>query len=446
MYADEWAAQRRAWLRTGIATCHSRWEGGLAGIILVARLSLLMRRTCSTIRGLSARAGLHIACFIAANSCSVYDDELIARERQAATALGAGRDSGPADDERSDAEPASEGTPGATQRSASNASDGGGRQAPASPIPVDRTACGDGRVSGPEKCDTAIHERTPGACPVDCPALKDCAPRELNGSGCQAECVLLELVCAGGDGCCPGKCNASNDADCSGSCGDGIIDANTGETCEPETNMPCAQTEAECDDGDPCSIDALQGSAKNCNAVCTNTLRAESLNADGCCSDQANANVDSDCQPSCGNGVREPGEECDGETGCDVSCRPMMTAEQRTCLERLGDDDCAKCSCTNCTERFLACHAGMDPRANELCGAVLRCSRANECFGDACYCGDSCVDARGPDGACRSEIEAAANASDPLLVLLARTDPASTLGRAYYADECRVQQCGDVCR
>lgn len=388
-----------------------------------------------------------MACSLAAISCSVYDAELLPVERQESTALGAARDAGPKDRGEPDAEPEGERASDSTQKPSTDTSDGGGLPAASSnPIPTDRTACGDGRVSGPEKCDTAIHAETPGACPTECRALKDCAPRELNGSACQAECVLLELVCTGGDGCCPGKCNASNDADCSSSCGDGIIDINTGETCEPETSMPCVQDVGECDDGDPCTLDALVGSADNCNAACTNTLRDEPLNDDGCCGEQANANVDSDCQPSCGNGVREAGEECDGETGCDANCRPQMTEEQRTCLERLGEDECAKCSCTNCTERSLACHASRDERANELCGAVLHCSRANNCFGDACYCGESCLAADGMEGVCQREIEAAANSTDPLLVLLARTDPASPLGRAYNADECRVQQCGDVCR
>ena len=36
-----------------------------------------------------------------------------------------------------------------------------------------------------------IDQGQPGACPLDCPALAPCAQRALNGSACQAECVLI---------------------------------------------------------------------------------------------------------------------------------------------------------------------------------------------------------------------------------------------------------------
>src|ERR1700712_1283255 len=95
---------------------------------------------------------------------------------------------------------------------------------PPGPPESPTTRCGDGIISGVEKCDTAIEDPKSGACPTACPALAACAPRVLNGTACQAECVLIEPSCKSGDGCCPGTCNPTNDSDCSNACGDGKID------------------------------------------------------------------------------------------------------------------------------------------------------------------------------------------------------------------------------
>ena len=97
---------------------------------------------------------------------------------------------------------------------------------------TNETRCGDGQVTGEEKCDTGIEIGKPGACAIDCAPLGACSLRALNGSGCQAECVLLQANCNGGDGCCPGTCTRANDSDCSITCGDGVVQTDSGETCE----------------------------------------------------------------------------------------------------------------------------------------------------------------------------------------------------------------------
>jgi hypothetical protein len=394
-----------------------------------------MRRTVISNGNAFASLSIILAISLAAVGCSVYDAELITPARQAATAEAAER-SADADTNDMDAAPP-------VRRDASSSGGVDGVRRPQSPIAVETTVCGDGRVSGPEKCDIAIPEGRLGGCPTSCSELRNCAPRELNGSACQAECVLLELLCAGGDACCPAKCSADNDADCSASCGDGIIQASNGETCEPGTNSPCMMDDATCDDDDPCTLDTLSGTASNCNTTCVNTSKDEPVNGDSCCDSSANANLDDDCEPLCGNGVRETGEECDGESGCDDDCKPEMTAEQLSCLERFGGDECGKCSCLNCTDTFLACRADEDESANELCNAVLHCAQENNCFGDPCYCSEVCLS---PNGPCSAEIEAAAGTTDPVVIFFSSMDRNSPLGRAYLSDQCRVQQCGDVCR
>jgi hypothetical protein len=299
-------------------------------------------------------------------------------------------------------------------------------------------------VTGAERCDVSIQVGSPGACPTACPDLGNCAPRLLNnGGGCQAECVLLELVCQPGDDCCPGKCNSDNDPDCSSSCGDGIVQESSGETCEPETTTPCKASDADCDDQNPCTVDKLTGGPTNCNSACSNTEITDPVAGDSCCPDGANANIDGDCPAQCGNSVREPGEECDGGMGCDASCMLTLQPEQRSCLEKFGDDACGQCSCENCTDTFLACVDGLDATASTQCSDVLSCAEVNNCYGAQCYCGAFCGL---PNGPCRTQIEIAARTTDPVTINQRELDPAYPVGRASLTEMCRRQQCSDVCR
>ncbi|HTU60296.1 MAG TPA: hypothetical protein VMF89_17720, partial [Polyangiales bacterium] len=176
--------------------------------------------------------------------------------------------------------------------------------------------CGDGKITGDEKCDVGIPSGTPGACPTQCPALAQCAPRELEGTACQSECAVLIATCGVSDGCCPAQCSPGSDSDCSRACGDGIIDAELGETCETESKEPCPASEKDCADDDPCTTDRLIGSAKNCNALCVHMANDTPKADDGCCPRGVDSAQDSDCSARCGNGEREAGEDCDGSDGC----------------------------------------------------------------------------------------------------------------------------------
>ena len=383
------------------------------------------------------------ACAFAA--CSVYDARLIDSKPPQAVAMmpAAGRPAPAA---------GGGGAGGASGQAGADVSDHDGGEddrdatLPTTKIPVD-VHCGDGRVTGDEKCDIGIPAGTPGSCPTSCPELAPCNPRAVNNSGCQAECVLLQMVCKAGDGCCPGNCTDKNDADCSSNCGDGKVQAEDGETCEAETATPCKKSDAECDDKDPCTADKLIGSAENCNALCTNTKITATKEGDGCCPTGSNANSDKDCTPVCGNKVREMGEDCDGTTGCSATCKLTLQADQIRCLEKLGNagDDCAKCSCMNCAATYLGCRDGMDATMNMLCNAVLECARKQDCYGTACYCGDSLFCAA-PNGLCRKEIEAAAASTDPLVINQKAGVTDNPLGSSYAADACRIQQCAQQCR
>ncbi len=315
--------------------------------------------------------------------------------------------------------------------------------------------CGDGRVSTGEKCDIAIDEG-PGACPTECPPIADCVTRMLNGSNCQAECLVLAAVCADADGCCPESCSLASDDDCPDHCGDGIVQEDEGETCEPDADAgPPCPTQADCDDGDPCTTDTLVGSEANCNPSCTRTTISTLQPGDQCCPAGANANTDSDCQADCGNQIEEPGEECDdGSASCDADCKIIPTAEQQDCLDRFVDTGtpdapCQRCACFECTQRVLDCRDDSDATRRMRCDAVVACGLENDCEGMACYCGTAELLACGTGGAngpCISEVEEAAGPSeDPIQINMRQSDPNYALGRANLLGACGVTQCPDVC-
>jgi hypothetical protein len=364
-------------------------------------------------------------------ACSVYDEALV--EQQHGAVRIATPDSGA----------------GSTLLEAGPVVDGGSNEFGPDQNPNARDSgtgnlrCGDGLVSSVEKCDVAIAPGSPGACPTDCPMLDTCVPRVLNGSQCQAECVLRPLTCKSGDGCCPPGCSPETDLDCSPSCGDGIVQQSRGETCESGTDTPC-MTLADCDDKDPCTTDGLSGNEMNCNTKCTHTTVTSPKAGDACCPTGANANTDADCKPHCGNGVKETGEDCDGTNGCSATCKLTLGPDQLACLQNAADE-CEKCACMNCTAKETACRLGTDKAANDLCNGVLVCARKNNCAGQPCYCGTAfgCIGANGP---CLKEIEAAAGSTDPLTINSRYMDTTMPLGRSWFADACRVMQCQSVCR
>ena len=299
-----------------------------------------------------------------------------------------------------------------------------------------QTRCGDGVVSGVERCDTAIERGLPGACPLECPAVERCVPRVLNGTGCQSECLLRQLTCESGDGCCPGNCTKDTDQDCSTRCGDGIVQTTSGETCEPGTATPCPTS---CENREACFIEKLTGSESTCNAACLPEAVTAIGPDDACCPEGSNAKTDPNCEARCGNGVQEGAEACDGSDDCDSSCK--LTTDSAACTAS-ARDECERCVCEQCAVTELACRFGSNNNENRLCGDIVACTRSNSCIGTPCYCGDAPA-CRVPSGPCRAEHEAAGGS--PLQLSSMVGDPGTIIGRAYAADSCRVTQCAEAC-
>ena len=256
------------------------------------------------------------------------------------------------------------------------------------------------------ECGNGVHEATELCDGSDCPtacASTVCVHTELQGSAatCDAQCIMTEIsACASGDGCCPSGCNYGSDADCSQSCGDGVVSG--AETCEPgSTNRPCPR---DCDDHNACTLDKLMGSAQQCSARCSNIPITQPASGDGCCPPGATVGTDSDCRAYCGDGVVSAGERCDPAvpgscptastcdrltegcrrsvlvgTGCDARCevQDVVTAEQgdQCCppgFDLSSDFDCAP----RCGDGVVSDNEECDPRVPE--GGYGRCPTRDE--------------------------------------------------------------------
>jgi cysteine-rich repeat protein len=95
----------------------------------------------------------------------------------------------------------------------------------------DCMGCGDGVVTPPETCDTAIMMGT-GACPTACNDMMACTTDMLLSPGtCSAACSFTPITAIGpNDGCCPPGGNANTDPNCMPVCGNGVMEM--GEACD----------------------------------------------------------------------------------------------------------------------------------------------------------------------------------------------------------------------
>lgn len=335
---------------------------------------------------------------VRANASEADPDAGSSRFDAAATSSAA--DSGAGEPTSSPSEGSNPGTtPDASQPGAGGSTPGSASgQAPEAKPPTTGATCGNGVREGDELCDGSD-------CPSRCESTNPCVVVTLEGSAskCNARCSQASeiTVCKSGDGCCARGCNYSSDADCSRSCGDGVVDER--ETCEPMSgSKPCP---ASCDDGDPCTQDLRSGTAEQCNVSCSHTPVVQAKNGDECCPASANANTDNDCKPKCGNGVHESGELCDGSdcpslaacddrvpctkdtlagslTACNLRCEHMQIATAAAgdgcCPDGANartDADCSP-SCGNGVKEGKELCDGAD------CPTISSCNDGDPCTSD----------------------------------------------------------------
>lgn len=254
------------------------------------------------------------------------------------------------------------------------------RRCEATQIPGCLNGCGNGAVEDAETCDTAIAAGQPGACPSSCEDGNSCTVDSSSGESCTQTCTYEQIASCGGetqDGCCATNCNANNDADCSPTCDNGVVES--GETCD--TGIAAGSAGAcptTCDDKVACTIDVLTGSG--CGAACGHTsITACAAKSDGCCPAGCNANTDSDCTPTCGNGVAESGETCDtaiaaGLPGaCPTTCNDDLACTIDTFVGGTCGLSCSNAAITACTQKSdgccpAGCNANTDVDCSPECG------------------------------------------------------------------------------
>jgi hypothetical protein len=245
--------------------------------------------------------------------------------------------------------------------------------------------CGDGIIGPSETCDPRENCSTED----ECTQRNTCLVSVFSGDpdSCTARCQWVQIAaCGDDDQCCPDACDASTDNDCSASCGDGVVQVEGGETCEPEdAQAPCVDT---CDDADACTSDLMTGSANNCNAQCNNEDIVLPIAGDGCCPPGAHALNDDDCAPFCGNAVREPPETCDPCPGnCDDADTCTIDAES-------GDADSCSLVCTHTPRSAQAAADGCCPigaNANNDGDCTAACGNAVTEASEDCDGGNLCT-------------------------------------------------------
>lgn len=253
--------------------------------------------------------------------------------------------------------------------------------------------CGNGVVEAGETCDRDLAGQAPGACLEACPAPPAaCVRYELRGSStaCSSTCVPVAVAeCFDApDGCCPMGCTRATDPDCSETCGNGLLEPD--ETCDTAITAAtgagaCPQT---CTDGIACTTDLLVDAA-TCSARCAFVPTTSFRTGDGCCPNGANAALDGDCAPACGNGVVEPPwESCDPGVA-SVACAPRC-AEPETCATFVAGEG-SPCGLT-CARRAIAACSGAteDGCCPEGCDALTDADCRPRCGNGVVEPGETC--------------------------------------------------------
>lgn len=200
------------------------------------------------------------------------------------------------------------------------------------------SCCGNGILDPGEKCDPKIPAGKTGACPTTCNDGNACTTDYVSGSKCAVVCASKPVLSPKhGDGCCPPGATSVNDNDCKPACGNGVLEA--GETCDPKIaagKAGACKTAADCDDGDPCTVDSIAGSA--CNVTCTSDkAKPDPTAKDGCCLPGYSIDEDADCPPNCGPDSNEDcidlcrGVKCpDGQYCHKGKCKPWPGSGDNT--------------------------------------------------------------------------------------------------------------------
>jgi hypothetical protein len=128
-------------------------------------------------------------------------------------------------------------------------------------------------------------------------------------------------------------------------------------------------------------------------------------------------------------------------------------AESSVTCPDLTSGDCTSCALTNCAADGPGCDSLSDPTRRALCDSLFACARRTNCAGQnnaACWCGTvdltTCTTVAGAaNGPCLAEELAAAESTDPGIIVTRFTDPAYASGAAHNRLLCEFELCPDLC-
>lgn len=259
--------------------------------------------------------------------------------------------------------------------------------------------CGNGVVEGVEQCDDGESNGAPDArCTTQCiwTCLDDswCTDNEP----CNGAETCVDHACVRGtdeqDGTSCGTDKLCRNGACTDAvCGDGFVtapeecdDANStaGDGCENDCTFSCVSTDStrNCTPADAC---AGQGTCDDATHTCT---PGTPLGDNTPCDSGGYCKGGTCTQPMCGNGMTEPGEDCDlgtanGTTGsgCKADCSFECVTPATDCPAAPACQ-MASCSATH------ACQNVADATQNgDSCGTNLVCSNG-ACVTPSAVCGN----------------------------------------------------------
>ncbi|GEM_PF-2384791 len=196
-----------------------------------------------------------------------------------------------------------------------------------------------------------------------------------------------------------------------GHCGDGYLDIDAGEQCEPSLlsswENACQEAYGDAATGGACDASTCQLllSSDDCPTCGDGLVNQAAEDCDGApeieCPGKGSVTCDAHCKhvlscDSCGNGIVEPdlGEECDPSAGCDQDddCEDDETCDihTHTCIGEIGVSPLIACS----SVKSLADSKDFDTKPY-VSGAINPSSCTDQCLWvrTSCgFCGDSYLD------------------------------------------------------